>query len=65
MEAYTNVTDNVFYQILYSTDSKLKPARELLERIQRRELYACIGATFFNEEQAKVQVNIKHVEDYQ
>lgn len=25
MEAYTNLTDNVYYQILYSTENELKP----------------------------------------
>ena len=39
MAAYTHLTDHVFYQILYSTDDKLQSAREILEKIQRRELY--------------------------
>lgn len=31
--------------ILYSTDERLKVAREILERVERRELYKFIGQT--------------------
>ncbi|CAK6968236.1 deoxynucleoside triphosphate triphosphohydrolase SAMHD1-like [Scomber scombrus] len=39
MEAYTKLTDSVFEQILSSTSPELTEAREILERIQSRQLY--------------------------
>ena len=44
-EAYTKLTDSIFHQILYSTEPELKEAREILKRIQSRDLYKCIGQT--------------------
>ncbi|XP_068118219.1 deoxynucleoside triphosphate triphosphohydrolase SAMHD1-like [Hyperolius riggenbachi] len=43
MEAYTKLTDNIFHQILYSSGPYLKEAREILEKVQRRNLYKYIG----------------------
>lgn len=43
MVAYTKLTDNVYHQILLSTDEKLKPAREILDKIERRELPKFLG----------------------
>ncbi|KAG8537838.1 hypothetical protein GDO81_023730, partial [Engystomops pustulosus] len=45
MDAYTLLTDNIFQQILHSTDENLKEARDILDRIQRRELYVFVGET--------------------
>ncbi|ESO90256.1 hypothetical protein LOTGIDRAFT_123571, partial [Lottia gigantea] len=45
MVAFTKLTDNIFHQILYSTDKDLQKARELLERVENRQLYKCIGQT--------------------
>ncbi|XP_076597951.1 deoxynucleoside triphosphate triphosphohydrolase SAMHD1-like isoform X2 [Chaetodon auriga] len=42
MEAYTKLTDRVFEDILHSS-SKLKDAREILNRIMNRKLYKCLG----------------------
>lgn len=41
--AFTKLNDNIFDTILYSTESKLKPARDILMQIQKRKLYKCIG----------------------
>ncbi|XP_042563449.1 deoxynucleoside triphosphate triphosphohydrolase SAMHD1-like [Clupea harengus] len=43
MEAYTNLTDHVFLQILYSYSDELAGAREILQNIICRRLYKCVG----------------------
>nr|XP_015220390.1 PREDICTED: deoxynucleoside triphosphate triphosphohydrolase SAMHD1-like [Lepisosteus oculatus] len=45
MEAYTQLTDNVFHEILNSTSEELKEAREILQRVMRRKLYKFVGET--------------------
>ncbi|XP_014669969.1 PREDICTED: deoxynucleoside triphosphate triphosphohydrolase SAMHD1-like isoform X2 [Priapulus caudatus] len=45
MEAFTKLTDHVYQQILYSDEAELRPARDILERIVRRQLYKCVGQT--------------------
>lgn len=45
MEAFTKLTDNVFLEILHSSDPKLAAAREILEKIERRNLYKYVGQT--------------------
>ncbi|XP_068119754.1 deoxynucleoside triphosphate triphosphohydrolase SAMHD1-like [Hyperolius riggenbachi] len=45
MVAYTKLTDNIFHQILYSSDPNLKEAREILQKVERRELYKYVGQT--------------------
>ncbi|XP_028309859.1 deoxynucleoside triphosphate triphosphohydrolase SAMHD1-like [Gouania willdenowi] len=42
-EAYTKLTDQVFEQILNSTDPKLEEARKILRNIIERQLYKCLG----------------------
>ncbi|XP_054398213.1 deoxynucleoside triphosphate triphosphohydrolase SAMHD1 isoform X2 [Pongo abelii] len=59
MEAYTKLTDNIFLEILYSTDPKLKDAREILKQIEYRNLFKYVGET-----QPTGQVKIKR-EDYE
>uniref|UniRef100_A0A0D9RC48 Deoxynucleoside triphosphate triphosphohydrolase SAMHD1 n=1 Tax=Chlorocebus sabaeus TaxID=60711 RepID=A0A0D9RC48_CHLSB len=59
MEAYTKLTDNIFLEILYSTDPKLKEAREILKQIEYRNLFKYVGET-----QPTEQVKIKK-EDYE
>ncbi|KAG9332860.1 hypothetical protein JZ751_014487, partial [Albula glossodonta] len=46
MEAYSKLTDNVFDEILNSTDPNLAGAREILEDIHRRNLYKCVGLMY-------------------
>ena len=41
--AYTKLTDDVILQIMRSPDENLKESREILERVQKRELYHFIG----------------------
>ncbi|XP_029912428.1 deoxynucleoside triphosphate triphosphohydrolase SAMHD1-like [Myripristis murdjan] len=43
MSAYTKLTDSVFDQILNSSDDNLKGAREILNKIVRRQIYKCLG----------------------
>ncbi|XP_062946654.1 deoxynucleoside triphosphate triphosphohydrolase SAMHD1 [Cynocephalus volans] len=43
MEAFTKLTDNVFLEILYSTNPKLDAAREILKKIEYRNLYKYVG----------------------
>ncbi|XP_040290958.1 deoxynucleoside triphosphate triphosphohydrolase SAMHD1-like [Bufo bufo] len=45
MVAYTKLTDNIFQEILQSTDDAMEPARDILKRLERRELYAFVGQT--------------------
>ncbi|XP_075033614.1 deoxynucleoside triphosphate triphosphohydrolase SAMHD1 [Mixophyes fleayi] len=45
MEAYTKLTDNIFQQILYSNDPDLSEAKEILRKVERRELYKYVGQT--------------------
>ncbi|XP_036178206.1 deoxynucleoside triphosphate triphosphohydrolase SAMHD1 isoform X2 [Myotis myotis] len=45
MEAFTKLTDNIFLEILHSDDPKLAAAREILEKIERRNLYKYVGQT--------------------
>ncbi|XP_044303454.1 deoxynucleoside triphosphate triphosphohydrolase SAMHD1 isoform X3 [Varanus komodoensis] len=45
MEAYTKLTDEIFLQILHSDQPELNEAREILRKIERRDLYKCLGET--------------------
>ncbi|KAJ8041239.1 Deoxynucleoside triphosphate triphosphohydrolase SAMHD1 [Holothuria leucospilota] len=45
MEAYSKLTDHVMWMILTSTDKKLDKARQLIDRIMKRDLYICVGQT--------------------
>ncbi|KFO86307.1 Deoxynucleoside triphosphate triphosphohydrolase SAMHD1, partial [Buceros rhinoceros silvestris] len=45
MEAYTKLTDNIYLEILHSSRPELKEAREILRKIERRELYKFLGET--------------------
>uniref|UniRef100_A0A667ZLF0 HD domain-containing protein n=1 Tax=Myripristis murdjan TaxID=586833 RepID=A0A667ZLF0_9TELE len=43
MSAYTKLTDSVFDQILSSSDDNLKGAKEILNKIVRRQIYRYLG----------------------
>ncbi|XP_069740424.1 deoxynucleoside triphosphate triphosphohydrolase SAMHD1-like isoform X1 [Narcine bancroftii] len=45
MEAYTKLTDNIFEQILNSSEPELQEAREILNNVLCRRLYKWIGQT--------------------
>uniref|UniRef100_A0A1B6F1L0 HD/PDEase domain-containing protein n=1 Tax=Cuerna arida TaxID=1464854 RepID=A0A1B6F1L0_9HEMI len=43
-ESLSRLTDHVFYDILYSTDKSLSQAKELLQRVLKRDLYKFVGS---------------------
>ncbi|KAE8576668.1 hypothetical protein XENTR_v10004279 [Xenopus tropicalis] len=45
MVAYTKLTDNIYHHILYSDNPDLKEAREILRKVERRQLYKFVGQT--------------------
>ena len=45
MEAYQYLTDDIFHQILRSTDPNLEESRAILKKIEMRNLYKCVGQT--------------------
>ncbi|XP_006881771.1 PREDICTED: deoxynucleoside triphosphate triphosphohydrolase SAMHD1-like [Elephantulus edwardii] len=45
MEAFTKLTDNIFLEILHSSNPKLDAAREILKKIECRKLYKYVGQT--------------------
>ncbi|KAL2296772.1 hypothetical protein Nmel_014820 [Mimus melanotis] len=45
MEAYTRLTDSIYLDILHSTGPELEEAREILRKVERRELYKFLGET--------------------
>ncbi|XP_052062384.1 deoxynucleoside triphosphate triphosphohydrolase SAMHD1-like isoform X2 [Mytilus californianus] len=55
--AYTSLNDSIFHVILMSTDKELAKSREILQRIQRRQLYKCVGETTPTEGKTKDDVS--------
>ena len=55
MEAFSRLNDTIYHQILYSvsTEKEMIEAREILENIERRELYKFIGETQISPENKK------------
>ncbi|XP_073697903.1 uncharacterized protein [Garra rufa] len=49
----SKLTDNIFEEILYSTDDKLKDARMILEDVVRRRLPKCVGETRITQNELK------------
>jgi hypothetical protein len=45
MKAYTRLTDFVYHQILLSEDPALDEAKAILHKIEKRQLYKCVGQT--------------------
>ena len=43
MAVYSRVNDHVYHRILYSTEPELERAREILNKVEHRELYKCVG----------------------
>ncbi|XP_055956017.1 deoxynucleoside triphosphate triphosphohydrolase SAMHD1-like isoform X2 [Patella vulgata] len=50
MVAYKKLDDTIFQRIMWSTEPELQGARDLIDRIQKRQLYKCVGSTHLNEE---------------
>ena len=44
MAAYMQLSDHIYYKILYSVEPELEEAREILKKIERRQIYKCIGS---------------------
>lgn len=51
MKAYCTLTDNIFLEILNSTDPNLKRSRQILRDMQRRHLFKFIGETMLSSSQ--------------
>lgn len=55
MDAYMNLNDSIFHQILLSPDPNLQKSKDILQALQRRRLYKCaaesvpIEGTRFND----------------
>lgn len=45
MEAFTKLTDNIFLEVLHSTDPQLSEAQSILRNIECRNLYKYLGET--------------------
>ena len=45
MVAYTKLNDTIYHRILHSEKPELKDARAILQNIERRQLYKCVGQT--------------------
>lgn len=45
MEAYQKLTDYIVEHILWSTDDNLEDSRKILMKVQKRQLYKCVGHT--------------------
>ncbi|XP_055955540.1 deoxynucleoside triphosphate triphosphohydrolase SAMHD1-like, partial [Patella vulgata] len=43
MVAYKKLDDTIFQRIMWSTEPELQGARDLIDRIQKRQLYICVG----------------------
>uniref|UniRef100_A0A8C5U4D1 Deoxynucleoside triphosphate triphosphohydrolase SAMHD1 n=1 Tax=Malurus cyaneus samueli TaxID=2593467 RepID=A0A8C5U4D1_9PASS len=57
MEAYTKLTDCIYLEILHSSHPELEEAREILCKIERRELYKFLGETRPESKKAIVKSN--------
>jgi hypothetical protein len=54
--AYTRLHDSIFNLILLSQDADLAESRKILQKIERRELYKCVGETTPMEGKTKVEI---------
>jgi hypothetical protein len=45
MKAFSTLKDSIVDIIQYNTDPALDPAKDLLHRIDTRNLYVCVGKT--------------------
>ena len=57
MEAYMKMNDySIFFQILHSTEPELERSRQLLRKIQKRDLYKFIGQTQLKGDKRLIEV---------
>lgn len=61
-EAYTRLNDSILNILLMSTENDLKETRNILQRIERRDLYKCVGETTPTEGKTKDDVDKIKVE---
>jgi len=64
MDVYLKLTDHIYHQILCSADDNLSMAREIIERIERRDLYRVIGTAKLGEGGDKEKVLDEIVASY-
>ncbi|XP_031564010.1 deoxynucleoside triphosphate triphosphohydrolase SAMHD1-like [Actinia tenebrosa] len=57
MVAYSKVTDQVYYQILHGSDSRLEEAKKILQLVECRSLYKCIGQTILKKPREKEEAH--------
>jgi deoxynucleoside triphosphate triphosphohydrolase SAMHD1 len=62
MVAYAKFDDSVFLRILHSTEPELKEARDILKKVQLRQLYRFIGHTRPGSEKTR-QDSERHLPD--
>ena len=67
MKVFSQMTDNVFFQILHSTGDHpdLIAAREILQNILHRKLYKCVGQTQLKPEHLIKKVPLKSYDPLQ
>lgn len=49
IESFLKLSDYIYHKILFSDDEKLRKARQILENIEKRNLYGFVGRVFVNE----------------
>ena len=59
MNAYSQMTDYVFNQILNSREPELKESREILENIIKRKLWKSVGQTLLGSDKVIPRVCLK------
>ena len=65
MDAYTNLTDSIFHLILMSKidNEHMKRAQEILNNIQRRRLYKCVGESIPITEDNTLNKSVSSIND--
>ena len=61
MKALSNLNDSVLELILASREEGLQPAKDLLLRIKRRQLYKCVGRTAYDRDDACHQLSEEEI----
>lgn len=59
VQAYSKITDNVFNTIMESENDNLEPAREILRKITRRDLYVLVEETVVKGDDRYMRVSYK------
>ncbi|XP_063228176.1 deoxynucleoside triphosphate triphosphohydrolase SAMHD1 isoform X2 [Bacillus rossius redtenbacheri] len=63
MEAFSHLTDHIFYDILYSPLEELSEAQKIIKRILTRDLYKLVGSRYQDVTSTKVNEIIKCLKD--